>query len=537
MATTPYIAGESPEAIEANRQYQEAMRKLSDSLNNRKKPFIDPVYAAAAKGFLTPKSTGSFFESLGMVGENVAKAEAEQRKLDQDILQQQVGVAGQNIELQRMRGRDADISNYLNRNKKPAAPTGALPEAPPKPGAPPSTSSGALPGAQPPTATPSAPPASPKGALTSIEEPEEDNFGFQVMPPSERLTVDEYIFLNKGSGKSLGQLRQEGEELVRKNFEVKDGVVIDLSKGKGYSLDSTPTKTQIFGSYEGKYFDIPKSVAMELTLLMRKGDEAGYQKLADKYIKGFAKDSKPMSVDERDIAKETAKELAKAKTTREISSIEKLEQKDEDSRDLITFGAQLRKFVESPDAQKITGILSNSKVSSAIATAVEEGIGSKDYRIAFPAIQKLMRNADLNPQEQAKYRVFLMLTVQDQLMRAKYLKGSVSNYEDQLLAAAGATDQDPVEALRIKADMYTIRGQFDRRVAREFEKSGMTAKEFLKSEKYDTMRDKYDLDLSELAFGSTILLPAKKTEQGAAPSTGFVKDPKTGVIRKKREGE
>jgi len=526
MATTPYLAGESPEAIEANRQYQEAMRKLSDSLNNRKKPFIDPVWAAAAKGFSTPSSTGSFFESLGTVGENVAKAEAEQRKLDQDILQQQVGVAGQNIELQRMRGRDADISNYLNRNKKPAAPTGALPEATPKLSAPSSSSSGALPGAQPPTAAPSAPPASPKGALTSIEKPEEDDFGFQVMPPSERLTVDEYILLNQGSGKSLGQLRQEGEELVRKNFEVKDGVVIDLSKGRGYSLDSTPTKTQIFGSYEGKYFDIPKSVAMELTLLMRKGDEAGYQKLADKYIKGFAKDSKPMSVDERDIANETAKELAKAKTAQEIEDRKNFVQRARDAQDTLTTATVFRRFAEDPDAKMMTGILSNNLVSSGLATLIKEGIGIPGFTVGTKAIEDVMRNANLNDAQQAKYRTFLMYTVQMQLLQSKYMKGAISDFEQRLMANAGITAQDTPESIRMKADLMTRRAQFDRKAAKAFKASKMTADEFLDSDEYSQMRVKYDVDLADLSSGSTILMPAKKAEQGAAqdPSLKAARD-------------
>jgi hypothetical protein len=119
-----------------------------------------------------------------------------------------------------------------------------------------------------------------------------------------------------------------------------------------------------------------------------------------------------------------------------------------------------------------------------------------------------MRNAELKPADQAKYRTFLMYATQMQLQQSKYMKGSVSNFEQQLMGNAGINAQDTPETIRMKADILTRRAQFDRRVAKEFKGSKMTADEFLDSDKYNEMRDKYNEDLAELTSGSKVLGPA-----------------------------
>jgi hypothetical protein len=88
------------------------------------------------------------------------------------------------------------------------------------------------------------------------------------------------------------------------------------------------------------------------------------------------------------------------------------------------------------------------------------------------------------------------------------MKGSISNYEDKLLGNAGINAQDTPATIRMKADLFTRRAQFDRRVAKEFKNSNMTADEFLDSDKYNEMRDKYNNDLADLSFGGKALAPA-----------------------------
>jgi hypothetical protein len=136
-----------------------------------------------------------------------------------------------------------------------------------------------------------------------------------------------------------------------------------------------------------------------------------------------------------------------------------------------------------------------------------------------------------------------MYATQMQLQQSKYMKGAVSDFEQRLMANAGITAQDTPEAIRMKADLITRRAQFDRRVAREFKASKMTADQFLDSDKYSAMRDKYNEDLADLSSGSKVLTAtppkpaAAPATGGTQPSTGFIRDPVTGVIRRKKEGE
>jgi len=65
--TASYLSGDDPDIIDANRRYQEALARLTESLDVRKNRFFDPTLLAVAEGFLGPTQTGSFGEALGRV--------------------------------------------------------------------------------------------------------------------------------------------------------------------------------------------------------------------------------------------------------------------------------------------------------------------------------------------------------------------------------------------------------------------------------------------------------------------------------------
>jgi hypothetical protein len=73
----------------------------------------------------------------------------------------------------------------------------------------------------------------------------------------------------------------------------------------------------------------------------------------------------------------------------------------------------------------------------------------------------------------------------------------------------------------------------------------MTAEEFLDSDQYLKMYDKYYEDIQGIATGLKTYPsqapassgPATAPPAGGAPSAGFIRDPVTGLIRRKRAGE
>ena len=208
--------------------------------------------------------------------------------------------------------------------------------------------------------------------------------------------------------------------------------------------------------------------------------------------------------------------LQAAQVASEIEGKKDFIQRRKDADDTITIANIFRRFAEDPKAKDMTGILNNDKISSGVATLIREGIGAKDFRIGVPEIENVMRNAGLNAAEQAKYRTFLMYTAQMQLQQTKYMKGAVSNYEQQLMGSAGINAQDTPATIRMKADLLIRRAQFDRKAAKAFKESKMTAEDFIDSDKYTEMRDKYNVDLADLASGSKVLV----TRPMATPSSG-----------------
>jgi len=636
---TGYISGEDPATIEANRVYQDALARLSQSLDTRKNRFFDPVWLAAAQGFGAPTQTGSFGESLGNVAKNVSAAQAQDIKEEQEIAQQRVAAAGKGIELQRMRERDLEFAKYFaGKQAGPINGTQASPLAGAGAGRLGATttepSAGALPA---PTAdslfaggrlkpeelaafkagnaglptgrlspeesvkfqavpkvdkltVPEAPAAASSvrvgqtGALPAVAAVQQasqgalpvasnadDDGGVQIMPANPTLqTGDEHILRNRYSGKSLGELLKEAAEIERKNLEVQLSGTTNLRTGKFYANDATPVDIRIFAEgYNGGTFTVPKSVALQLSVLQRQGKEAEYKALADTFtgralgrpsgavpatggsapvVKGSVS-AGSRSNEELALAAAKAKALAEADTAIEVENRKDFATRGKDASEMLATANVMRSFTEDPNFSKMTGILSDDKISSGIALLFRDGIGGRNFSIGIPAIEDIMRNAGLTKEQQATYRTFLMYATQMQLNAEKAMKGATSQPERLILGSANISPQDTADSVRRKANLLTAKGQFDRQAARAFKASKMTAEEFLDSDQYMGMYDKYFEDISKIATGlksyqkppaaapaAPAANPAKPSAAGQ-PNPGITRDPTTGVIRRILPGE
>ena len=385
------------------------------------------------------------------------------------------------------------------------------------------------------------------------------------------MSARDYVRLNRfDKNKSPGDLIKEGQEIEQKRYRDKEGGVLDLATGKYYQFPTGKTEEiQLYG-FPGTYKVDARTAA--LLSLYAANNDPRYHDLAGRVVKGpdkrkpegeappakageAAKEGVPAkaaeptvvaepaprmkSKEEMELEQEKKKSMQAADVAQEIEGRKDFNQRRKDADETITTANIFRRFAADPKAKDMFGILSNDKISSGIATLIKDGFGAKDFRIGVPEIENVMRNANLNAESQAKYRTFLMYVAQMQLQQTKYMKGSVSNYEQQLMGSAGINAQDTPESIRMKADLLTRRAQFDRRASKAFKESKMTSEEFIDSDKYNEMRDKYNEDLAELATGSKILVaPPKANAAGTTePSPGFIRDPVTKVIRKKREGE
>lgn len=258
-----YLPGEDPEALEANRAYQEALRKLTESLDQRKNRFFDPRYLAAAQGFLAPGAP-DFFESLGRVAGNVGKAEEAMVKEDQDIAQQKLAVAGQRLEMLRQREADKQMADYL-RGQQPAA--GPL--------------SGAAAAAE---------DGQSQGALSSLDSEGTGVYGVQISPPDpNRMTGRRYIELNRfDKSKSRADLLKEAANIDRQNIEVRESGKFNPITGMFYAFPTGRVEeVQILGE-DGRpsgTYKVDAVTAAQLSHFARTNDPR-YWDLAKRIIEG-----------------------------------------------------------------------------------------------------------------------------------------------------------------------------------------------------------------------------------------------------------
>lgn len=360
-AKTPsaqYLSGEDPEIVAANKRYQDAVARLSDSLTNRKMLF-DPTLLAMAEGFLGPTQTGSFGEALGRVAGKVGAAQEAEQKRQLAFDEREVAVAGQGIELQRMKARDAELLKYLGESQTPSGPltgpqAGAIagpraltlpkigdkypytyvdpidqkygttetrtvtqddldqaknykgPTVQLSPDLKEPRGAGALSQAAGPKVV-----GSPQGALAAMEANKPPGFenveGFQTMPPNPNfMTGRDYVRLNRmDKSKSAADLIKEGQEIEQKRYRDKEGGVQDLATGKFYSFPTGKTEEiQLYG-YPGTH-KVDARTAAKLSLLAANDDPA-YHDLAKRVVEGPRKktDAAPVDVKPTDAGVKT----------------------------------------------------------------------------------------------------------------------------------------------------------------------------------------------------------------------------------------
>jgi len=675
--TTSFLPGDDPETVAANRAYQEALNRLTQSLDTRKNRLFDPVLLAAAQGFLAPTQTGSFGESLSNAAARIGPAEAAAFKERQDIAQMQLDVAGRGLEMQRQRSLQALAARQMQ-GQQAGEPSGA---------------------------------------------PQGGQRGFQIAPPDpNRMTGQQYYALAIARGIPPDEAMKGASQIDERNRQVREGGVFDLRSGYFFPNKFEAVDYQIFG----KTYKIPQGAAMELDFLARSGDEEAFNKAARSAIRDFqrppaaqqgapaapqpaaapsgqpaapqpvapqapapqaaapqaaaqpslpaapvvqppiaapvvapvtpptsaapaqaanlvggmfspptknaddlegirqavefyrynadiasgnavtalskrpyppeaiaqareqaaqtierlnqrygmrpvqaaaarpeapaqvAPPTAPTAVQSAapivqpvapaavppaapartaglrskedidaenrriEIEQATAKARAEADVKSEIENRSQISENAKKAREITATANVLRRMADAPDFSKMTGILNNDKISSGLAMLVRDGIGGRSISIGIPAIEDVMRNAGLNPAQQARFRTFLMYTAQMNLAAEQSMKGSTTERERLILGNATISPQDTKETVRVKADILNLKAQFDKRVANAFEDAKMTPKEFFRSEAYETMYSSYLERLTSIAAGEKMFPGASQQNRPAAGPQGGI---------------
>jgi hypothetical protein len=548
---TGYVSGESPETIEANRIYQEALAKLSQSLDTRKNRFFDPVWLAAAQGFGAPTQTGGFGESLGNAAKSISAAQEQEMKLEQEIAQQRVAAAGKGVELQRMRAQDADIANWLGGSQpaapmagplsKPAAQAGPLSvPTPGEPAAPEMATAVRTPSALSGGALPVATSQTIKGALSTDTG---DDGGVQIFPPNPSfMSAKDYVRLNRNSGKSLADLLKEGQDLERKNLEVKESGVTNLATGKFYANKAALVDVPIFGEgYDGKTFSVPESVALQLSLLQRQGNAEGYKALADRFTGKSFGGNTPMSKDEKAIAlregEVRAGKLGEASAAKEAA----VEETDATARRI--YGSVTRVADYLKQSSNYFGIFARPGITSAIGNLIKEGIQTPSGTLNLAGFEDSMRKMmpgvtqrDLDNVTKAATELAEIELAFTRLYLAK--QGAVTEGERKIVRAIPGTTSTSPEVLKTRMELLKARSQYDIDVVDAFRQwqdknPGRPYLEFeRKSDLYKDIKKGFESE-TEKIFGGIKAVPTN--QRSATPGKPATGNPNLDAAKKRLE--
>ncbi len=496
-----FLPGNSPEAQQANFEYQQALLRMQEALDARKNRFIDPEALALAAGFLAPTQTGGFGESLGYAAKNLREAQIQSEKEEREIAQAQLGLAGRGLELERMRQRDREFGKLIGEPEfqpsgPQAGPTGPL------------SATGA-----PPTQGPLS--AKPKGF--------EGVVGVQVAPPNPNfMTGKQYLNMARMDPSiSPTTAMKEASKMEQDRFQVKENGVQDLASGMFYPFPRGEQVTrQIFGQ-QGE-FKVDSRTAALLDMYAANGDPRYYE-VARRVVEGPKAPPKPGEGGaptkvqstteleaEKEGAKQTAAERAKARETERAETIKA----GSDAASRIGIYRQLGDIASGQNAKAIFGIFERPDVFSQIGRLVESSVGNNKFSIGIPEIRTVLTNAGLpqNLINQSQYALSLMANVQLQMSRLQQGQGAVSDFERTLFAMAAISAKDNPETILAKLDLLRSRAEFDREVSKRVRKFKGDIDEFKSGDEYAQLVQEYENKLG------TIVQNRLGMDVGARPS-------------------
>lgn len=476
--------GEKDDAVEL------ATQRVMQAYAARQNLGYDPVMMAFGQGLLSSK--GNFGEGLGAGLKSMQEAQQLNRQQDIEEAQAQLMMAQAQREQQNAQRAAAAFGDTIGGGAPKASTAASTPVEAGQPAA-----SG-----------------QPAGVPVTIESALKYAAMFPMAKENAKLLMD---------AAKAGLDRY----LISQN-----GTVFDKMTSKYLSQDIPGQAQTVYSTPLGKY----SMTANEYSKLQAAQDRGlgnewmeafkhGSTKLVDDVVSGTStkplelikvpEGKKPQRLSEQEL--ETQAELRKSATAQEAARRQEIVTKADDADSSIELAQQFRSFADDPDAKFYQGILSNNKVMSGIIKLAQSGVGVPGFSIGIPEIETVVKNLNLTGEAQAKAQVFAMLIAQMQLAKTKYMKGSVSNYEQGLMGRAGVGPDDTPDSVRAKADMLERRGIFDKDVARLYQKVGGNVSDFKQTEDYKKLKDQYIEDLKGLA---TMLKRIPSTTPGKPAEKG-----------------
>jgi hypothetical protein len=521
-------------------QLDAQIQKMQESLAKRTTLPYDPKFMALGVGLAQPTKTGQFVESLGQgmgefhkatLGEKERQATSDTQNLDLMMKQQQLR--------QKMAG-SAMLQNLSN-------PQGAMPQAG-------GTTLGGL--------------AVPVGGagMTSGATPAGG------MPPSRPglpTTVTGFAPIGRRELVAGQQIGDPDTEKFLFNLQ-KAEVEAKKAADAGFTEVTIPysdKKVKVRTEVADGFFDAARQAATtgnEQILIKFMAENGMIAPTGKKNAQGQIQYERPKteleSAQERErlVKTEGARAESSEKSATDLKNRASVAfDNQQTAADMITY---------AKNNPEVFRLLNTGKTRDVVMKALGAGIQTPSGSINLPV--NILKQQGLTDDQIDTLQMFAQSAAQLNIQFRKTMQGQgqITEKESQLAAELGAMPTDSDVVIRLKSELLIERSKFDDKAYGqwlEYRRTGKSYDEYMHSAEYKALKADYADTLKNIREANADLLK-KKPKPAAAPATpnarppaapnarppatplpstdssipdGYIRDPQTKVIRKKREGE
>lgn len=517
-------------------QLDAQIQKMQQSLAKRQQLPYDPRFMALGVGLAQPTKTGSFVESLGQGMGGFHKA-----TLDELERQQQGDT--QNLELmmkqQQLRQKLAGSAMLQSLGGAPmpsqmpaGAPAGGMP-------APAGGITAPLGGGAPITSRP--------GLPTTVT-------GFAPIGRRELI-----------AGQQIGDPDTEKFLFNLQKAEVEAKKAADAGFTE-VTIPYSDKKVKVRTEVADGFFEAARQAATtgnEQILIRFMAQNGMITPTGTKNAKGEIEYQRPKTEAESAQEKERLTQTEKTRAESSEKSAEQLKNRASVAFDNTQTAQDMISYAKNNP--EVFRLLNTGSTRDVVMRALGAGIQTPGGSISLPVNE--LKKQGLTDAQIDTLQMFAQSAAQLNIQFRKTMQGQgqITEKESQLAAELGAMPSDSDVVIRLKSELLMERSKFDDKAYGawlEYRKTGGSYDEFLHSQPYKELKTEYADVLKNIRENNAELLKKRPRPSAApaAPSTtpqakppaapatplpstdssvppGYTRDPKTGVIRKKREGE
>ena len=522
-------------------QLDQQIQKMQESLAKRQSLPYDPRFMALGVGLASPTKTGHFSESLGQgmgefhkatVAENERQNTNDTQNLDLMMKQQQLR--------QKLAG-SAMLQNLGG----------------PQGGAPMPSQGGGAPGGM--------PGGAPAGGLTAPV-----GGAPLTSRPGLPTTVTGFAPIGRKeliAGQQIGDPDTEKFLFNLQKAEVEAKKAADAGFTE-VTIPYSDKKVKVRTEVADGFFDAARQAATtgnEQILIRFMAQNGMITPTGTKNAKGEIEYQRPKTEAESAQEKERLTQTEKTRAESSEKSAEGLKNRasvafdnQQTAQDMISY---------AKGNPEVFRLLNTGKTRDVVMKALGAGIQTPGGSINLPV--NILKQQGLTDDQIDTLQMFAQSAAQLNIQFRKTMQGQgqITEKESQLAAELGAMPSDSDVVIRLKSELLIERSKFDDKAYGawlEYRKTGGSYDEFLHSQPYKELKTEYSDTLKNIREANSELLK-KKPKPAAAPAApaapgapsakppaapakplspndpsvppGYIRDPQTQVIRKKREGE